>query len=250
MSDTNRMITANKLLNDTAVEVGLNPVQDPYASTDPIFQQMVYLLNSAGQELVSMYEWSFLVGSAEVITDSTTNPDGKYPLPDDFSYMIDQTGWDRDRRLPMQGPLTPQQWTYLEGRNLASSTIYATFRLVDNQVWIYPTPPPDGLRITYEYIKRTWVMYGSSPTIGYRDEVQAGSDLIMFEPILMKRWLKLKWKAAKGFDTSGEASEFGLAFDSWTGKSSGAEVLNGAGSRRGYPFLNVWRNLGDTGFGL
>ena len=50
-----RYFTVDKILNDVAVESGLNPVTDPWDSTDPSFVQMKYLLNGAGQELLELY---------------------------------------------------------------------------------------------------------------------------------------------------------------------------------------------------
>ena len=247
----NRYITATKILNDTAVEVGINPIADPWNSTDPLFVQMKYLLNNAGQELLELYEWPVLRASHTIVTDSGSYPDQIYPLPDDYAYMIDQTGWDRDANLPLQGPMTPQQWTYLEGRDLASGTIYASFRLANGDIMLYPPEGiADGRTITFEYIMRTWGLTGSFPTQDPVDELQTGEDVILYEPILIKRYLKMKFQAAKGFDTSVAVQEFTQAMDTWTGRSKGGKVLNASGARRGFPFLNVWRNSPDTGYGL
>jgi hypothetical protein len=47
-----RQETVNTILNDTALEVGLLPVGDPWASQDDSFIQMRGLINSSGRELV------------------------------------------------------------------------------------------------------------------------------------------------------------------------------------------------------
>lgn len=244
-----RFATANKILNDVAVESGLLPNVDPFLATDPQWVQLNYLLNSAGEEMLQLHEWDILRASHTIVVDNGTYPDGHYPLPDDYSYMIDQTGWDRDNFLPLRGPTTPQQWTYLEGRNLASSTIYATFRLTDGQIWFYPAAAmEDGRTITFEYIRRTWAESGSPPTTQFNDLITSGNDRILYEPILFKRFLKMKFLGAKGFDTTAAATEFKSGMDAWTGLQGGAPVLRTAQSQR-YPFLNSWRNLPDTGYG-
>jgi len=112
--------TANDIMNRVAAEVGLEPVEDPWGSSQPEFRQMGYLLNIAGEELCQLYQWEFLMREHQVTTQSADT--GDYPLPDDFLYMINQTGWERAENVPLFGPLSPQDWQYLLGRDLVSHT--------------------------------------------------------------------------------------------------------------------------------
>ena len=244
-----RMFTVDKILNDVAVECGLTPSSQPWETTDPAFVQLRYLLNGAGQELLELYPWQVLRREHTIITDSVTYPDQSYPLPTDFGYMIDQTGWDRSSNLPLQGPTTPQQWTYLEGRNLASSTVYASFQLDQNNIQLFPSGIADGKEITFRYISRHWAEKGSSPSITGLYELDAANNRVRYEPILIKRLLKVKFQAAKGFDNSNAIQEFIRAMDSWTGKSKGAQILNASGGWRRHTLLNAYRNAPDTGYG-
>jgi hypothetical protein len=57
-----------------------------------VFKQLRGLLDSAGQELVELYEWVGLRRAWEITTVADQN---EYDLPDDFAYMVNQTGWDR-----------------------------------------------------------------------------------------------------------------------------------------------------------
>ena len=246
-----RYFRADKIINDVAVESGLSPVDDVFASLDPSFIQMRYLLNGAGQEMLELFPWQILRRKHIITTDSATYPDQKYPLPDDFGYMIDQTGWDASNNLPLQGPMTPQQWAYLEGRNLASSTVYATFRLDAGEVQFFPAELSDGRDISFFYISRFWVQNQLNPNnIQEREEVLANTDVVMYEPILIKRMLKMKFLAAKGFDNSNATQEFIAAFDSWTGKSKGGQVLSASGGRSRVPLIDIWRNVSDSGYGV
>ena len=196
-----RYQTANDLINRVLAETGLAPVTDPYASADPAIQQLTYLLNTAGQELIEEYPWANLVRSEQFITQAGDS--GKYDLPDDFAYMIDQTGWERAANVPLFGPLSAQQWTYLLGRDLVNYTIYASFRLADNQFWLFPQPPAAGLDINYEYISRNWVKAGNQADT-FRDHVEVGSDLPLYPPILISRLLKLRFLQAREPDWVGQ----------------------------------------------
>jgi hypothetical protein len=240
-----RLSTANDIINRVAVEVGLSKVTDPLSSPDETFVQLSELLNAAGQELVELHAWQALVKEYNVTT--APGDTGTYDLPDDFSYMIDQTGWDKTNRVAIGGPLSAQDWSYLEGRDLISQSIYASFRLVDNKFDLYPQDPVPTLTVRFEYISRNWVQEQST---GLRsDLVTAGSDIVLYEPILIIKFLKVKFLQAKGFDTTAAATELENMFNSRTGKDTGAAVLSASRTGGGFPYLTPYGNTPDTGFG-
>lgn len=243
---TTSAITANEILNRVAVEVGFDPSQDPYASPEQHFIQMQYLLQTAGEELALAYPWEFLNESHQIVTADTDS--GDYPLPEDFMYMIPQTGWERAENVPLFGPLSAQDWTYLLGRDLVSYTIYASFRLKDGQFSIFPQPPPNGLDINYEYQSRNWVIDGTDPTMT-KANVNVGSDKPMYDRTLITRMLKMKWLGSKGFDTTEAQGDFNQVFGFLTGKDKSAEILSAGGNRGGIPYLDAYRNTPDTGYG-
>jgi hypothetical protein len=242
-----RYLAVNDIINRTALEVGLLPSSSPVTDTNEAFIQLVGLLNSSGQELCELNDWQILVKPFEIDTLDTDS--GKYDLPDDFNYFIDQTGWDRKNNLPLAGPLSAQDWTYLEGRNLASSTIYASYRQNDGQIWIYPQPPPDAMQLTFEYISRNWLKETGS-SIPNRDTIGNGTDICILDPLLSIKFLKLKWLQAKGFDYSTAAMEFDTLLLSRTGKSVGAPILSASRNRGGMPYLNAYGNTPDTNYGM
>ena len=241
-----RYLPVNDIINRAAVEAGLLPSSDPTSDTDETFIQMVQLLNGAGQEMCELNGWQELTKPYEIITADTDS--GTYDLPDDFNYMIDQTGWDRTNRVAIGGPLSAQDWTYLAGRDLVSQTIYASFRQVDGKLDLYPQPPPDGLRLTFEYISRNWLQEqgASEPN---RDTVGTGSDICILDPLLMIKFLKLKFLQAKGLDSQAAAMEFDTLLASRIGKSTGAPILSASRGSRAFPYLSPYGNTGDTGFG-
>ena len=240
-----RQLTANDIINRAAVEVGLYSEQDPVASTDESFFQLVQLLNAAGQELVEYYPWQVLTQT--FIQETSAGDSGEYDLPPDYAYMMDQTGWERTNSQPLGGPMSAQDWTYIKGSDLASQTIHASFRLDQNLFKIFPQPPPEGLIISFEYISRNWVTEQSG---GFKDAVTLGTDIVVYEPILIIKFLKAKFLEAKGFDATVARMDFENMFNSRTGKDNGAPILNAARASRGYPYLHPYRNTGDTGYGL
>ena len=245
----NRFVTNNDIINRVAVEVGLTPVADVFATGDPAFRQLGYLLTTAVQELLQLYPWQILTRTYNHVTGE--DEEGVLDLPDDFAYMIDQTGWERSENVPLLGPLSPQTYTYLLGRDLVSSTIYASFRFDQNKLLIFPGDPmPEGLDINFEYISRNLILVGGSDPAEYKDEADLPSDVPLFPPHLITRLLKARFLEAKGFDSTKAEDSFWTAFYSWAGKDNSAPILRVGNYGRGYPYLNMWRNTPDTGYGV
>lgn len=245
-----RYDTAGNIINSAAVECGLTAAPDPFTSTDAAFIQLRTLLTNTGRELLSLFQWNKLV-KVHSITTNVPPDTGNYDLPTDFGYMIDQTGWtptNAGMGLPLGGPLTEQDWAYLVNTNLASSTIYVSFKLSQGQFQVLPQPPPDAIDIVFSYISRWWVGLAVAPTVLAQDNVTATDNVVFYEPILIVKFLKLRFLEAKGFDTTAAAAQFHSVFMQWTGKNISAPVLNAARMRL-FPYLG-WRNIPETNYGL
>lgn len=241
--------TAQEIVNAAASECGLIAITDLFASTDPAFIQLRNILNTAGQELLSLHQWQKMVKEHSVTT--AVPPDtGNYDLPADFAYIIDQTGWsplEGGSGLPLGGPLSEQDWAYLVNTNLASSTVYVSFKLSQGQFQVLPQPPPTGIVLNFRYISRYWVALTGSTT-GTKSAATLNTDVILFEPILIKKFLKLRFLEAKGFDTTAAVAQFLNMFNMWTGKDIAAPVLNLARMRI-FPYLG-YRNIPESRYGM
>lgn len=245
-----RYETAGDIINMVAAEVGLVPVTNPFVSTDPSFVQLTYLLTSAGRELLGSHQWQRFV-KVHTITTVVPPDTGNYDLPADFGWIIDQTGWSPTAGgagLPLGGPLSEQDWAYLVNTNLAASTIYISFKQADGQFQVLPQPPPDNTIINFEYMSRWWVAVAADPAVPAQDSVESSDDVVLFEPILIIKLLKLRFLEAKGFDTTAAVSQFANVFSQWTGKDTTTPTLNAARVRT-FPYLG-WRNVPETNYGL
>jgi len=237
-----RYISAGDIVNRAALEVGLASVGDPFSSTDPSFRQLFGLLNSGCQDLVAVAEWQQLQKQGTIATTGTPN---QYAVPADFSHFIPQTGWKSGDFQGLGGPLNPQLWAIATGQNLASP-IYISYRETQNQFWLYPTDTAAGQTLNYEYIRRTWVVNGST----YRDRVEANDDIVQFEPVLVVNLLKWKFLSAKGFPSQDAKNDFLSSLSLWKGKGVSAPILSMArGKGRNFDPLLTPANAGDTGFG-
>jgi hypothetical protein len=249
MSGLTRFESIGSLINRTAVSVGLLKTADPFASTDPAFQQLCELANECGQQFIQDEAWARLRNSFEFTTQ--LGDTGEYALPADFSYFIDQTGWQQagiGAAYPLLGPATAQWWAFLKGTELYSVTIFAWFREFDNKLHLWPQPPPVGIPISFEYMSRGWALENGDPA-QVTDRVTTSADIVLIEPILFVKRLKLAFLQAKGFDTTMVQDEYNKSLASWTAKQTAAPVLNLRGQRIGRRFLDSWTNVPETGFG-
>ena len=239
------IITVNEILNRVAAEVGIAPVNDPFASANASFIQMRYLLNTAGEELQQAYPWEALTRQHAILTDSNNN--GSFPLPDDFGYLVNQTGWERAQSTPLGGPLSAQDWAYLNSSGTQNESLFVSFRFKEGKFCTYPSPAPSGLDINFEYISCNWVTDGGDPAI-YRSAVQLGSDKPLFDKTLITRYVKLKYLESTGFDTTKAQDDFTQTFNFLTGFDKAAPILSMAG-RRSNPYLSAV-NIPSQNYGV
>jgi hypothetical protein len=201
--------------------------------------------------LYSYTSWERLTRQEEFVTDAREPQD--YDLPNDFAYMLDQTGWMRDENVPLMGPLSAQEWQYLIGRDLVSSTIYASFRINEGMLKLFPTT--DGIKvgenIAYEYMSKNWVQpAGETDQDDFASFPTVASDIVLFQDPLPSLALKCRFLAAKGMDTTKADAEYSSVFLSLTGQEKSAPILRAAGGAwGGWPLLNAWRNVPDTHYG-
>ena len=237
--------TANEILNRVAAEVGLPTSTDPWGSSDQKFTQMRYLLNIAGEELAQLYEWEQLMQEHQITTLNTDS--GDYDLPSDFLYMINQTGWERSESVPLSGPLSPQDWQYLLGRDLVSQTIYASFRIQQGKFSIFPQPPPNGLDIHFEYISRNWVIDSTNPE-NRLSEIKTGADTPLYDRTLLSRMLKVKFLDAKGQDSVKAQADLNHTYGLLTSHDKAAGIMSAGRNRRAFPYLSGY-SVPDSGYG-
>ena len=166
------------------------------ASLLPQDRQMLALLQSAGRDLMTDHQWSTLIATASVATVADT---GTYSMPSDFDRLVDDAGWDRTNDFPMTGSVAPQRHQFWLSSAVVGPTTrkeYKLFTLPGSSTFtIHPTP--DAVEdISFLYVRNSWVYSGSS----YVSEFGADTDTTVFQPQLLVKELKWRFRAAKGLD--------------------------------------------------
>jgi len=249
----NRTMQAGEVLLSVGSEAGLTKVTDPFASKDPLYQRLITLLNTAGNELLDLYPWTRLQSRFSFVTiEDPSNPGATqldYGLPADWNCMIDQTMWKKGGLYP-GFPITPQSWQYLANVK-AAITIQVIFRERLGVVSVAPGTPI-GLEVNMEYESRGWVQPAASTyaTAGFADRCAQFSDVILHDPTLMTRYLRMKFLEALGFDTQKATDDFNFMLESRQGKDKSAPILNVGRPGAIGPFRLIdGYNAPQTGFG-
>lgn len=236
--------TAQNCINQAATELGLTvPAgNNPITSVDPAMTRLVSLSRSVGAELMKMYEWQ----SKLIIYNLTTAAldTGQYAMPADFDCMIDQTGWQKSYFWPLRGPYSAQMWQRVV--NYPTTGIYVAFRIQNNQLWLWPQPPPVNIGITFMYKTRGWCQNQSSSAI--QESIVLASDVIMFDWLLFVKALKVRYLESVGFDTTSAQHQFDQIFDVCTSQEQGAAPELELAKDSRFPFITGF-NSPDTGFG-
>lgn len=241
--------TAKNIINAAGIECGLTTVNaSPYSSTDPAYIQLVQLLTTGGREMVNMYAWQHLINTFSMVTGVADT--GDYPLPTDFMEMIDQSGWSSTYRTPLGGPLDSQDWQMVVNNNTLAS-IYVSFRIFKDQFSLWPRPPVAGVNVNYEYRSRYWVgtVSATVPVLTLtKDAPTVSADVVLFDSLLITKFLKIKFLSARGMDHSDADDEFVTIFNQITGANNGAAVLS-LTRKTLFPYIGD-RNVPTTRFGL
>lgn len=220
------------VIQQASLEMGLPKPLEAVSATDTTTQQLVALLNAAGNEMVNGYPWEQLTKEFLI---TTVDGQSEYTMPSDWSYFLDQTQWDRTNHWPLLGPKTAQEWQWLKG-GLLSSGPRLRYRVLGGKFQLFPTPnaqntPTNGSdgafvpwTLAMEYVSDTWLASATEANTFY-NFAQDDTNLLLVDPWIMVKFIKMKYWEAKGLDTTAYSKDFIGMWESRIGKNKGAPML-------------------------
>lgn len=237
--------TAGTILSRAAVQLGLGASADPYASTDPNFVMLREYLATAGDELNREHNWRHLIREC-VIT--TIGNQATYQLPNDFHEFMDQSGWNRSTRLPLLGPMSPQEWQYIKAIQVGV-VLNVIFRPRAGMIEFGIVLPAAGTVLAFEYKSSFWVQTAAGTGVPDASQPGASADWVLYDPTLMVRSVKLAWLGDRGFDTAKAQSDYDARLEHVIGKDMLGRVLSLSGSKNLNPLISGDANMPITGYG-
>ena len=239
-----RYQTSLQVVQQAAVESGLGSPSVVFASTDANVILLRTLLNNCGRELSTMRPWRALLKSGSVTAAAAAAPPayGVNALPTDFDYAIDGTFWDNTSGWLLR-EADPVEWE--EALVRLASPSPALFRFDGNSLWLYSDLA--GNTITFRYISRYWVK-PTGETAPTAEQSTADTDTLYYDPRLLVAMLKLKFREARGMDTTAAIVAFESVYSAVAGREQVAPVIPVGGGGFGFRFLDTM-NVPDHGYG-
>lgn len=229
--------TATDIVNTALQELGMGVVNLEAAAADATGYQMLGLLNALGDELLRANDWQLLENTMTFVGDGVEET---FALPKDFGRQVNQTEWAASDNRPLQGPVSPQVWSWNK-YGIVSAGIYYQYRIVGGSYSIFPVPAA-GTEFALYYISKNWVL-GSPGLPNGADRVTLPDQIPLFDRRLMITGLKLKYWTAKGFDTTNLKAEFDYMLANEKAATTGAPVISLTGN--GINPLLGWNNILD-----
>ena len=196
--------------------------------------------------VVSVVGAAVTVSSNSTITTSNVTiafGQESYSLPADFSYIINDTIWDRGYRWRIVGPATPQEWQILKS-GLNPTGPRRRYRMMAKKIYFDPIPY-DSNQLVFEYYSNAFCQsqLGVAQTTWLTD-----LDTPILQDELFVLGIKWRWRQAQGLDYSQEYASY---------KENCEMLMANATSGRSLPLSGAFQdgllnynNIPDTGFGV
>jgi hypothetical protein len=177
-----------------------------------------------------------------------------YPQPSDLGHFIPQTGWDRNFRWQLLGPVNAQEWQVLKS-GISPVGPRLRYRLMDNMIYVNPAPyvptgqsSPISDQLVLEYASKYYIALTAAPTVAVQSQFLSDTDVSIIPEDLIT--LSLKWRVLKaiGMAYADEFLEYSDKLERVTGRLTMARNLPLNARASGIRLLNS-QNVPDTGFG-
>lgn len=209
------------IIKNVAIKVGVNVPSSVIGSTNQEVVELLAFANEEGRELTRRHNWQ-IIRKEKTFTSLATEEQAA--LPSDFDHFINETFWNRTRKHPLNGPLTPQQWQY--NKSWVSSPVTDSFTVRGGKILINPVPTA-GETMAYEYISKNFCQ--SSSLVG-QSEWLADTDTGVLDEALMELGTLVRFKLSKGLDAGSDIAKYDTQVMIAGGQESPKATLNMAGA--------------------
>lgn len=239
----NRYKTALAIVRTAMSRCDMEKPTSLTTAPDDTTLKFVDLLNFVGQQICESFPWQKM----QKVWNFTTTGTLEYGLPADFDRFVNDTEWNRTTRLPISGPLNPQQWQTIVARGLGATTFQLHYKFENDKVVFYSEPSGSPQNLSFMYHTRGWVL-DADDSATLKDEVVKDNDVILLPPLLVAVGIVLKWKQDRGFDTTAVQNEFDALAATGTAKDGPAYTQILGRTNGSTPLLGT-ANIPITNFG-
>jgi hypothetical protein len=209
------------LIQDAARELGLSSPSSAINSSDQQIIQLVALANREGIELAKRHPWQKLTKEKTFTGTAAAAQVGA--LAADFDRFVDESFFNRSKKRPVFGPISPQDWQHTQA--MVASTLSESFRVRGDDVLITPTPTTDTY--AYEYISTQWCESAAGTD---QSAWAVDTDVGLLSESTMTLGVMWRFLRAKGFDYAEPFRAYELRVAEDFGRDGGKRRIN-MGSR-------------------
>jgi len=215
--------------NYTITGTGIN--QDTYVSS-------VTYNSGTGLSTIVMSQLASGTYTSVTFTFSQT----KYPLPNDFETITDNTHWDKTKHWQMLGPEDAQQWQWLKSGYISTGP-RIRWRILGDKFQIWP-PYNTQEYLGFEYRSKGWARSAAGAV---KNSFTVDTDTTIFDDTVLVLGTKLKYFQIKGFDTTSLQADYFRYLNVAKANDKGSATLSFAP----YPskVLIGYANIPDSGYG-
>jgi hypothetical protein len=202
-------------------------------SADTQVVQIKALLEEIGIDMASRVAWEGITFQATHTTIANEDQGAIATIATNgFKYIKNGTLWDRTDRLPVLGPLSPQEWQALKA--LVTTGPRYRSRIRGGRLLVDPTPTA-GHSWAFEYVSKNWILADDLTT--YRQFFGDDDDTILLPDTELLQGLRWVWKREKGLDYAEDFRTYENMLKDAAGRDGGKPTLRmdggGGGPRPG-----------------
>lgn len=219
--------TCLQIVQTACARIGLLQPNAVLTSSDQQVQQLLALANQEGAALAKRYPWQSLRAESTFTTLAAQLQGTLSSLAPGMKYIVNDTIWNRTKRIPIIGSKSPQDWQEMVSMSLTSP--YSQYRVMGDSLYMYPVPTA-GESCAFEYVSKNWVsLYAGSTGSVFAND----SDTTLVDDDLMVEGIVWRWKAAKGLDYAEDFATYENSIADAMARDASKPTLNSNGIQYG-----------------
>lgn len=192
------------LIKQFCMRTGIPEPSFVLGNTDQQVKQLLGLLNEVLEDLASRSNWAATTQEAVFTTvDGEDQGSMESLAPNGFKWILEQTIFDRTRKLPLYGPMSPEKWQAFKA--LPTTGPLYRYRIARGKLLFMPEAIA-GHICAFEYAS-SWGAV-SSDGLTFRQYPAVDTDKFLISPTVVLAGLRWKWKSEKGLDYAEDFTRF------------------------------------------
>jgi hypothetical protein len=202
-------------------------------SQDDQLLQIVGLANEVLEDLHTRYVGTALQKVAtweQKATESQGTLDALCPFG--YKHIINRTFWDLGQSLPVQGPITADEWSARKGS--ANLGAWLSYRIMGGELLLLGTTQA-GAQMRLEYAS-DWAVKAADGS--WKDQFTADTDTCVFPDAIILAGLNWRWRLEKGLKYAEAFREYEVKVAEFNGHDGSKPTLHMDGGCDGVrPFV-------------